>query len=168
MYEGSHPIIVSGHCFRCEFYCYWTIYFIGLPCVRFTKWDNLQGWFRLYNWLCVLFLVLWVNHLPLYDGRISPKSSLKDIWSVNYVNVIACICVIWNLINSFNADSNTKVRNILTTMLCFQVFFSLRCTRNREASANPLNWVQLTIFQHWFRKWLVVDQVTSHYLKQWS
>ena len=24
--------------------------------------------------------------------------------------------------------------------------------------------VQLTIFQHWFRKWLVADQATSHYL----
>ena len=27
--------------------------------------------------------------------------------------------------------------------------------------------VQLTIFQHWFRKWLGADQATSHYLKQW-
>ena len=26
--------------------------------------------------------------------------------------------------------------------------------------------VQLTIFQHWFRKWLGVDQATSHYLNQ--
>ena len=28
-------------------------------------------------------------------------------------------------------------------------------------------WVQLTIFQHWFRSWLVTDKVTSHYLNQW-
>ena len=27
--------------------------------------------------------------------------------------------------------------------------------------------VQLTIFQHWFRKWLCADQTTSHYLTQW-
>ena len=27
--------------------------------------------------------------------------------------------------------------------------------------------VQLTIFQHWFRKWLGAGQATSHYLKQW-
>ena len=27
--------------------------------------------------------------------------------------------------------------------------------------------VQLTIFQHWFRKWLDGDQATSHYLNQW-
>ena len=27
--------------------------------------------------------------------------------------------------------------------------------------------VQLTIFQHWFRKWLGVKEVTSHYLNQW-
>ena len=27
--------------------------------------------------------------------------------------------------------------------------------------------VHLTIFQHWFRKWLGVDQATSHYLNQW-
>ena len=27
--------------------------------------------------------------------------------------------------------------------------------------------VKLTTFQHWFRKWLGVDQATSHYLKQW-
>ena len=27
--------------------------------------------------------------------------------------------------------------------------------------------VQLTIFQHWFRKWLGADQATSHYLTQW-
>ena len=27
--------------------------------------------------------------------------------------------------------------------------------------------VQLTIFQHWFRKWLGADQATSHYLNQW-
>ena len=27
--------------------------------------------------------------------------------------------------------------------------------------------VQLTIFQHWFRKWIGIDQATSHYLKQW-
>ena len=27
--------------------------------------------------------------------------------------------------------------------------------------------VQLTIFQHWFRKWLGAAQVTSHYLNQW-
>ena len=26
--------------------------------------------------------------------------------------------------------------------------------------------IQLTIFQHWFRKWLGVDQATSHYLHQ--
>ena len=26
---------------------------------------------------------------------------------------------------------------------------------------------QLTIFQHWFRKWLGADQATSHYLNQW-
>ena len=28
-------------------------------------------------------------------------------------------------------------------------------------------WVQLTIFQHWFRKWLDAVQATSHYLNQW-
>ena len=28
-------------------------------------------------------------------------------------------------------------------------------------------WVQLTIFQHWFRWWLGADQATSHYLNQW-
>ena len=28
-------------------------------------------------------------------------------------------------------------------------------------------WVQLTIFQHWFRQWLGADQATSHYLNQW-
>ena len=27
--------------------------------------------------------------------------------------------------------------------------------------------VQLTIFQHWFRRWLGADQATSHYLNQW-
>ena len=27
--------------------------------------------------------------------------------------------------------------------------------------------VQLTIFQHWFRKWLGADKVTNHYLNQW-
>ena len=27
--------------------------------------------------------------------------------------------------------------------------------------------VQITIFQHWFRKWLGADQATSHYLNQW-
>ena len=27
--------------------------------------------------------------------------------------------------------------------------------------------LQLTIFQHWFRKWLGADQATSHYLNQW-
>ena len=27
--------------------------------------------------------------------------------------------------------------------------------------------VQLTLFRHWFRKWLGADQVTNHYLKQW-
>ena len=27
--------------------------------------------------------------------------------------------------------------------------------------------VRLTIFQHWFRKWLGADQATSHYLNQW-
>ena len=27
--------------------------------------------------------------------------------------------------------------------------------------------VQLTISQHWFRKWLGADQATSHYLDQW-
>ena len=27
--------------------------------------------------------------------------------------------------------------------------------------------VQLTIFQHWFRWWLVAGQATSHYLNQW-
>ena len=27
--------------------------------------------------------------------------------------------------------------------------------------------VQLTIFHHWFRKWLGDDQATSHYLNQW-
>ena len=27
--------------------------------------------------------------------------------------------------------------------------------------------VQLTIFQHWFRKWLGACQATSHYLNQW-
>ena len=27
--------------------------------------------------------------------------------------------------------------------------------------------VQLTIFQHWFRKWLGAGQATSHYLNQW-
>ena len=27
--------------------------------------------------------------------------------------------------------------------------------------------VQITIFQHWFRKWLGAIQVTSHYLNQW-
>ena len=32
---------------------------------------------------------------------------------------------------------------------------------------NLFHRVQLTIFQHWFRWWLGVIQVTSHYLKQW-
>ena len=27
--------------------------------------------------------------------------------------------------------------------------------------------VQLTIFQHWFRRWLGAGQATSHYLNQW-
>ena len=27
--------------------------------------------------------------------------------------------------------------------------------------------VKLTIFQHWFRKWLGAGQATSHYLNQW-
>ena len=27
--------------------------------------------------------------------------------------------------------------------------------------------VQLTIFQHWFRKWLGAQQATTHYLNQW-
>ena len=27
--------------------------------------------------------------------------------------------------------------------------------------------VELTIFQHWFRRWLGTDQATSHYLNQW-
>ena len=27
--------------------------------------------------------------------------------------------------------------------------------------------VQLTIFQHWFRRWLGAEQATSHYLNQW-
>ena len=27
--------------------------------------------------------------------------------------------------------------------------------------------VQLTIFQHWFRRWLGANQATSHYLNQW-
>ena len=27
--------------------------------------------------------------------------------------------------------------------------------------------VQLTIFQHWFRQWLGIDQATIHYLNQW-
>ena len=27
--------------------------------------------------------------------------------------------------------------------------------------------VHLTIFQHWFRKWLGAEQATSHYLNQW-
>ena len=27
--------------------------------------------------------------------------------------------------------------------------------------------VELTIFQHWFRKWLGANQVTTHYLNQW-
>ena len=27
--------------------------------------------------------------------------------------------------------------------------------------------VQLTIFQHWFRKWLGAEQAASHYLNQW-
>ena len=27
--------------------------------------------------------------------------------------------------------------------------------------------VKLTIFHHWFRKWLGADQATSHYLNQW-
>ena len=27
--------------------------------------------------------------------------------------------------------------------------------------------IQLTIFQHWFRKWLGAAQATSHYLNQW-
>ena len=27
--------------------------------------------------------------------------------------------------------------------------------------------VQLAIIQHWFRKWLVAGQATSHYLNQW-
>ena len=30
-----------------------------------------------------------------------------------------------------------------------------------------LKFVQLTIFQHWFRYWLGASQVTSHYLNQW-
>ena len=32
---------------------------------------------------------------------------------------------------------------------------------------NLFLWVQLTIFQHWFRQWLGADQATSHYLNQW-
>ena len=30
-----------------------------------------------------------------------------------------------------------------------------------------LLWVQLTIFQHWFRWWLGAGQATSHYLSPW-
>ena len=28
-------------------------------------------------------------------------------------------------------------------------------------------WIQLTIFQHWFREWLGAGQATRHYLNQW-
>ena len=55
--------------------------------------------------------------------------------------------------------SQTTFSNVFSSMKMFE--FRLKFHWSLLLS------VQLTIFQHWFRKWLGADQATSHYLNQW-
>ena len=51
---------------------------------------------------------------------------------------------------------------------CFKCSFLNEMYEFRLKCHAGLLGVQLTIFQHWFRKWLFAVQATSHYQNQWS
>ena len=88
---------------------------------------------------------------------------------------------VWKLvaINGSSTRYSTTADWIINTLRLRQM-----AAISQTTLSNPFSWMkifafrlkfhwslflrsQLTIFQHWFRKWLGADQATSHYLYQW-
>ena len=61
--------------------------------------------------------------------------------------------------DKMNAISQTTFSNAFSSMKMFEFWLKFHCSLFLR--------VKLTIFQHWFRKWLGAEQATSHYLNQW-
>ena len=60
-----------------------------------------------------------------------------------------------------------KISAIFPTTIS-TIFYCMKMNKFRlRFHWNLLPGVQLTIFQHWFRKWHGAGQATSHYLNQW-
>ena len=77
-------------------------------------------------------------------------------FNVQYVVIIELQCACLVIVHWCSMSTHwgrDKMADISLTTFQMQVFFPR---------------VQLTIFQHWFRLWLMVGQVASHYLNQWS
>ena len=102
--------------------------------------------FSLYfSWLQSLVFWIWfyLAHYPLANVAVFLKLSLLTHWGRDKMAAI--------LQTTFsNAFSWMKMHEF---HLRFHWSLFLR--------------LELTIFQHWFKKWLGADKVTSHYLNQW-
>ena len=57
---------------------------IPLYRVYITKWDILQGRFRLCNWMSLRCLGLWINHLPAVCQSFLPVPDQKHLLTVEY------------------------------------------------------------------------------------
>ena len=73
---------------------------------------------------------------------------------------------IWLIIVALTHIPLDKMATILADNI-FKIFSGMKMLELRlKFDWNLFLRVQLTISQHWFRKWLCAEQATSHYLKQ--
>ena len=76
----------------------------------------------------------------------------------------ACICCGTPLLTHWGRDKMTAIfQTTFSNGFSWMKMYEFRLTFHWSLFPG----VQLTIFQHWFRKWLGADQATSHYLNQW-
>ena len=106
------------------------------------------------------------NHqlIKIYNRR-SPKIR-KYFFSLNtnvlYINNDEWKWHIYVLLTHWGRNKDKMAAILQTT--CSNAFW--KCM-NFENFIEIVFEIQLTIFQHWFRKWLCANQTTSHYLNQW-
>ena len=101
-----------------------------------------------YQWFPVT--VCWSENI-LWNG------ATYLLWNIRDIITLSCFTH-WGWVK-IDAISQITSSNAFSWMKMYE--FWLRFPR----SLFPR--FQLMIFQHWFRKWLGTDQVTSHYLNHW-
>ena len=104
--------------------------------------ENYKGWFLYIH----LFPLASVNANKFDDSQ--NYKNVKQVWALTH----------WGR-DKVAAIFLTTFSNASSWMKMYE--FHLRI------HWNVFGRFELTIFHHWFRKWLGADQATSHYLSQW-